>query len=120
QAQHVPFSEFGVFTSDQSSLIFTAILRMLEIPVGQATSAYSGIVDVSAGLGLLLDRDSRKHPLSHHIARWIVMSLSPKCVESDQSILSLLEGFIQAIETFFHPSNSGSWTKPLAQLVYYL
>jgi proteasome activator subunit 4 len=120
QAQHVPFSEFGIFTSEQSSLIFTAILRMLEIPVGQATSAYSGIVDVSAGLGLLLDRDSRKHPLSHHIARWIVMSLSPKCLDKEESILTQLEGLIQAIETFFHPSNSGSWTRSLSQLVYYL
>jgi proteasome activator subunit 4 len=119
-AKHVPFSEFGIFTSEQTTLVYTAILRLFEIPVGQSISPYSPVVDLSSGLGILLERDSRKHPVSHHIARWIVMSLSPTCVESDQSILSLLEGFIQAIETFFHPSNSGSWTKPLAQLVYYL
>jgi proteasome activator subunit 4 len=119
-AKHVPFSEFGIFTSGQTTLVYTAILRLFEIPVGQSISPYSPVVDLSSGLGILLERDTRKHPVSHHIARWIVMSLSPTCVESDQSILSLLEGFIQAIETFFHPSNSGSWTKPLAQLVYYL
>ena len=32
----------------------------------------------------------------------------------------MLEGLIQAIETFFHPSNSGAWSRTLAQLVYYL
>lgn len=119
-AKTVPFSEFGIYTAEQTSLIFTAILRLLEIPVGQATSPYSALVDISSGLGIMLDRDSRKHPVSHHIARWIVMSLSPACMESPDSILAHLEGLIQAIETFFHPSNSGSWTKTLAQLVYYL
>lgn len=119
-AKHVPFSEFGIFTQEQSALIFTAILRLLEIPVGQATSPYSAIVDISAGLGMLLDRDSRKHPVAHHIARWIIMSLSPACLDAPDSILVHLEGLIQAVETFFHPSNSGSWTKTLAQLVFYL
>jgi proteasome activator subunit 4 len=117
---HIPFSEYGIFTREQSALIFTAILRLLEIPVGQATSPYSAVVDISSGLGIMLDRDSRKHPVTHHIARWIVMSLSPACLEAEDSVLAQLEGLIQAVETFFHPSNSGSWTKTLAQLVYYL
>ena len=118
--KHISFSEYGIFTQDQSSLIFTAILRLLEIPVGQATSPYSAVVDLSAGLGLILDRDQRKHPIAHHIARWIVMSLSPACLTKPDSILARLEGLIQAVETFFHPSNSGAWTKTLSQLVYYL
>lgn len=119
-SKHVEFSEFGIFTPEQSTLIVTAILRLLEIPVGQSTSPYSALVDLSAGMGILLDRDSRKHPVSHHIARWFVMSLSPACLEKKDSILSLLETLIQAVETFFHPSNSGSWTRTLAQLVFYL
>lgn len=119
-AEQIPFSEYGIFTSEQTTFIFTAILRLLEIPVGQSTSPYSAMVDLSCGLAILLDRDSRKHPVSRHIARWIVMSLSPACMNSKDSILSLLEGLIQAIETFFHPSNSGTWTRTLAQLVYYL
>lgn len=119
-APSIPFSEYGVFTSEQTTLIYTAVLRLLEIPVGQSTSPYSPLVDVSAGMGVFLDRDSRKHPISNHIARWIVMSLSPACLTSQHSVLSLLESLIQAIETFFHPSNSGAWTRTLAQLVYYL
>ncbi|KAL7276003.1 Proteasome activator BLM10 [Rhizina undulata] len=119
-AKHIPFSQYGIFTKEQSTLIFTAILRLLEIPVGQATSAYSGIVDLTSGLAMAIDRDQRKNPVAHHIARWIVMSLSPHSLNEPDSILSNLEGLIQAVETFFHPSNSGTWTKTLSQLVYYL
>jgi proteasome activator subunit 4 len=117
---HIPFSAYGIFSEDQSSTIFTAILRVLEIPVGQATSPYSQTVDLNAGLAIMLDRDHRKHPVAHHIARWIVMSLSPACLDKPNSILANLEGLIQAVETFFHPSNSGAWTRTLSQLVYYL
>lgn len=121
-AGEVQFGPCGLFTEEQSSLIFTAVLRLLEIPVGQATTPYSAIVDLGAGVAVFLDRDLRKHPTSHAIARWIVMSLSPKCLEvqNQKSVLHQLEGLIQGIETFFHPSNSGSWTKSLAQLIYYL
>lgn len=117
---HIQFSQHGIFTAEQSSLIFTAILRLLEIPVGQATSPYSNGVDLTAGLAIMLDRDQRKHPIAHHIARWIVMSLSPACLDEPDSILFKLESLIQAVETFFHPSNSGGWTKTLSQLVFYL
>ncbi|EMD68003.1 hypothetical protein COCSADRAFT_107963 [Bipolaris sorokiniana ND90Pr] len=119
-APHVPFSQYGIFTGEQSSQIFTAILRLLEIPVGQATSPYSSSVDLGAGLAVMLDRDPRKHPSTHHIARIIAMSLSPASAEHPDSTLTKLEGLVQAVETFFHPSNSGSWTRPLAQFVYYL
>lgn len=117
---HVPWSAYGIFTEDQSSTIFTAILRVLEIPVGQSTSPYSQTVDLYTGLAVILDRDPRKHPTAHHIARWIVMSLSPACLDNPNSVLANLEGLIQAVETFFHPSNSGSWTRTLSQLVYYM
>ncbi|KAK5174038.1 Proteasome activator BLM10 [Saxophila tyrrhenica] len=121
-AEHIPFGPCGLFTEEQSSLIFTAVLRLLEIPVGQATTPYSATVDLGAGNAILLERDPRKHPVSHSIARWIVMSLSPQCLEAKdgKSVLHQLEALLQGIETFFHPSNSGSWTKPLAQLIYYL
>ncbi|QIW98701.1 hypothetical protein AMS68_004219 [Peltaster fructicola] len=121
-AEQVEFGHCGIFSQDQSSQIFTAVLRLLEIPVGQATSPYSAAIDLGAGQALLLDRDPRKHPVSHSIARWIVMSLSPKCLvdSGKKSVLHQLEALIEGIETFFHPSNSGGWTKPLAQLIYYL
>lgn len=119
-SKHISFSEYGIFTPEQTSLVFTAILRLLEIPVGQAISTYSPVVDLSAGLGIMLDRDSRSHPVSHHIARMIIMSLSPACADSNQSILSSLEGLIEAVETFFHPSIAGGWSRTLSQLINYL
>jgi proteasome activator subunit 4 len=121
-AEHLSFGSCGLFTEVQTSTIFTAVLRLLEIPVGQATTPYSATVDVGAGQAILLDRDPRKHPSSHSIARWIIMSLSDKCLQDPKknSIFHQMEGLIQAIETFFHPSNSGNWTKPISQLVYFL
>lgn len=119
-SKNIPFSQYGIFSKEQSALVFTAILRLLEIPVGQATSPYSSVVDMNIGLAMALDRDARKNPVAHHIARWIVMSLSPHSLNEPDSILSNLEGLIQAVETFFHPSNTGNWTKTLSQLVYYL
>jgi proteasome activator subunit 4 len=119
-SEHVQFSEFGIFTKDQSDLIFTALLRLTEIPVGQASSPYSTMVDLGAGLGMFLERDKKKAPTGYSIARWIVMSLSPSCIDKPGSILSNLEGLMQSIDTFFHPSNQGAWTDMLAQIVFHL
>ncbi|KAI0887756.1 uncharacterized protein GGS22DRAFT_88722 [Annulohypoxylon maeteangense] len=117
--RHVPFSEHGIFTREQSDLIFTAILRLTEIPVGQANSPYTSI-DYSAGIGLFLEKDKKKHPTPYIVARWVICSLSPFCLDKENSILDSLEGLMESVDTFFHPSNQGSWTKILAQLTYYL
>ncbi|OBT53336.1 hypothetical protein VE04_06481 [Pseudogymnoascus sp. 24MN13] len=114
--EHVPFSEHGVFSKAQSDLIFTAILRLTEIPVGQASSPYSGNVDLGVGAALYLARDEKKHPIAYTISRWIVMSLSPACLDAPGSILGNLEGLIESVDTFFHPSNQGGWTTMLSQL----
>jgi len=117
--EHGTFSEYGIFTRDQSDHIFTAILRLTEIPVGQALGPYSSI-DLTSGLGLYLEKDKKKYPLSYMVARWIVNSLSPLCLEHQDSILASLEGFLESIDTFFHPSNQGSWSVFLAQFVVFL
>ena len=116
---HVPFTEHGIFTREQSDLIFTAILRLTEIPVGQANSPYTSL-DYAAGLGVFLEKDRKKYPVPYMIARWIVHSLSPLCLKRENSILSNLEGLMESIDTFFHPSNQGSWTSFLAQLTFFL
>ncbi|KAI0477607.1 hypothetical protein GGR56DRAFT_416158 [Xylariaceae sp. FL0804] len=116
---HVPFTEYGIFTREQSDLIFTSILRLTDIPVGQANSPYSNL-DFSAGIGVFLEKDKKKHPIAYIIARWIVGSLSPLCLDKESSIMGSLEGLMESVDTFFHPSNQGSWTKMLAQLTYYL
>ncbi|KAI0203640.1 hypothetical protein F4808DRAFT_25979 [Astrocystis sublimbata] len=116
---YVPFGEHGIFTREQSDLIFTAILRLTDIPVGQANSPYSN-VDYSAGMAMFLEKDRKKHPVTYIIARWIIHSLSPHCLGQESSIMNSLEGLLESVDTFFHPSNHGSWTRMLAQLTYYL
>lgn len=118
--EHVPFTEHGIFTKDQSDIIFTALLRLTEIPVGQASSPYSGLVDLGAGLGMLLEKDKKRNPVAYSIARWIAMSLSPACIDRPGSILSNLESLMESVDTFFHPSNQGSWTEILSQITFYL
>ncbi|KAK9780081.1 putative Proteasome activator subunit 4 [Seiridium cardinale] len=117
--QHVPFSEHGIYTREQSDLIFTAILRLTEIPVGQANSPYTNL-DYSSGLGLFLEKDKKKYPIPYTIARFVISSLSPQCLDKESSILNSLEGLMESIDTFFHPSNQGGWTQMLAQLTFYL
>ncbi len=125
---HVPFTQHGIFTQEQSDLIFTALLRLTEIPVGQANSPYVSSLDYSSGLAVFLDKDRRKYPVPYMAARWIVHSLSPLCLDSSEganarpasSILTGLEGFMESIDTFFHPSNQGAWTSFLAQFTHHL
>ena len=116
---HVPFTEHGIFTREQSDLVFTSILRLTEIPVGQANSPYTTL-DYAAGLGVYLEKDKKKYPVPYMIARWIAHSLSPLCIGSDNSVLANLEGLLESIDTFFHPSNQGAWTGFLAQLTFFL
>ncbi|KAG9243685.1 putative proteasome activator complex subunit 4 [Calycina marina] len=118
--KHVQFSEYGIFTKEQSDLMYTALLRLTEIPVGQSTSCYSAVVDHGAGLAMYLEKDKRKNPLGYSIARWISMSLSPACLDKPGSILFNLEGLMESIDTFYHPSNQGAWTNILAQIVFHL
>ncbi|KAJ4305985.1 Proteasome activator BLM10 [Collariella sp. IMI 366227] len=116
---HVPFTEHGIFTREQSDLIFTAILRLTEIPVGQANSPYTSL-DYASGLGIYLEKDKKKYPVPYMIARWIIHSMSPLCLEQENSVLANLEGLMESIDTFFHPSNQGVWTTFLAQLTFFL
>ena len=119
QCTHVPFGEHGIFSREQSDLIFTAVLRLTEIPVGQANSPYSSL-DITSGLGAYLEKDKKKYPVPYMVARWIAHSLSPLCLTKESSVMSSLEGLMESIDTFFHPSNQGNWTSFLAQLTFFL
>ncbi|KAJ9130646.1 Proteasome activator BLM10, partial [Pleurostoma richardsiae] len=116
KCQHTPFGGHGILTKEQSDLVFTAILRLTEIPAGQAMSPYSSL-DCNSGLGIFL---KDKYPVPRMIARWIAHSLSPKCLGQESSVISNLEGLLESIDTFFHPSNQGPWTSFLAQLTFFL
>ncbi|KAG9256789.1 uncharacterized protein F5Z01DRAFT_618147 [Emericellopsis atlantica] len=117
--EHVPFGRHGIFTKEQSDVLFSAVLRLTGIPVGQAGSPYSTL-DYLAGAAMYLEKDRKKYPIAHSMARLIVMSLSPQCLDGEDSAMASLEGLLDSIETFFHPSNQGGWTTFLGQLTLYL
>lgn len=119
QCEHVPFGEYGMFTKEQADIMFTSILRITQIPVGQSTSSHSTL-DMLSGTGILLTKDEKKHPVAYMVARLIVNSLSAKCSDKEESMMTSLEGLLQSIETFFHPSNQGTWTTFLAQVTLFL
>lgn len=116
---HVPFGEHGIFAKAQSDLILTAMLRLTQIPVGQSNSPYSSL-DYLSGAGMYLEKDKKKYPIAYMMARLIVSSLSPACLGKEDSVMSTLEGLIESIDTFFHPSNQGTWSTLLGQLTLFL
>ena len=116
---YVPFGPHGIFTKEQSDLLFTAILRLTGIPVGQSSSPYTSL-DYLAGSGMYLEKDKKKHPTATMMARFVLKCLSPKCLEEEDSTMKSLEGLLDSIETFFHPSNQGGWSTVLGQFVYTL
>ncbi|KAH6959709.1 hypothetical protein BKA56DRAFT_624244 [Ilyonectria sp. MPI-CAGE-AT-0026] len=112
---YVPFAAHGIFTKDQSDLIFTAILRLTQIPVGQASSPYTPLDYLSWAGGYV-----EKYPVAYMVARLIVSSFSPATLDEEDSTMSSLEGFMESIDTYFHPSNHGAWSTMLGQLTLYL
>lgn len=116
---HIEFGPYGMLTKAQADVVFTTVLRLTQIPVGQSTSSHSTL-DMLSGSGILLTKDEKKHPVAYMVARLIVNSLSPKAAENNESMLSNLEGLLESVDTFFHPSNQGSWTTFLAQLTLFL
>ena len=119
-ARHIPFSEYGVFTYQQSALIFTAILRLLDIPDENSNSAYQQVREHSGRARAQLESDTETPPAAQNVAQLIIMSLSPACLVHSDSVLSNLKILLQAVETHFHPSNSGDWTLTLSQLTFHL
>ncbi|KAK9471314.1 uncharacterized protein V1510DRAFT_215141 [Dipodascopsis tothii] len=115
----VPFGPAGVFTAEQTAYVSTAALRLLEVPVGSAGSPYNDALDT-------VQSDGKKSKCARSLARWIVHSLSPAALvpaaaaPDSASVLKVLQGLVQSVETFFHPSNAGAWTKNLTQVVYFL
>ncbi|KAG5958413.1 hypothetical protein E4U57_001337 [Claviceps arundinis] len=117
--KHVAHGSHGIFTKAQSDLVFTSILRLTQIPVGQSNSPYSSL-DYLAGAGAYLEKDQKKHSTTYMMARLIVNSLSPAAMDHEDSVMASLEGLMESIDTFFHPSNQGPWTNMLSRLTLHI
>lgn len=95
----------GLLTEAQLNIAFSAILRLLEIPVSSAGSPY-----LNSGETVSLAKDGdRKPKCARPIAFLVVYSLAGDI--GGQTVLERFSTLISACETFCHPSNYGSWTR---------
>ncbi|KAI8578771.1 hypothetical protein K450DRAFT_245430 [Umbelopsis ramanniana AG] len=119
------FGDIGLFSKLQVSQVFGAGLRMMDLPVGSrsdgstvgagagggTTTGFNsqGLkTDVKAGNSLFL---RRKHDKFKSLARFIIYTIYPGQETDDQiSTMSHLKKLIQAIESYYHPSNHGRWS----------
>lgn len=117
--------EIGLFSKLQISQVFGAGLRMMDLPVGSrsdgstvgagagggTTTGFNsqGLkTDAKAGNALFL---RRKHDKFKSLARFIIYTLYPGPIsDTHVSSMSHLKKLIQAIESYYHPSNHGRWS----------
>ncbi len=113
----IEFGPSGLYTDEQMSFIFTAILRLLSIPISNFPSPYIPEAAVINFIGKhQLDR-MEKSGCVKSIAHIIVYSIGPQALNPSNGVLTRFKGLLESIITFFHPSNFGSWTKGITQLL---
>ncbi|KAK3822755.1 MAG: hypothetical protein J3Q66DRAFT_424160 [Benniella sp.] len=103
-----------IFTQAQVRTIFSTGLNVLNLPVGKGQRART--VDPENGTNRLIGRNDAK--LSS-FAIFIIYTINPisESESPETSSLTHLSDFIQATESFFHPSNSGPWSIELSSFL---
>lgn len=104
--------EFGIFTRDQMSYIFTTILKVLEISVSQGGSPYTFYEE-----DLSSRQPQEKMKAVFEVSKIIIFSIAGDESLKPGGVMDSLECLINSIETFFHPSNSGAWTYTIVHLL---
>ncbi|KAF9164493.1 hypothetical protein DFQ26_001384 [Actinomortierella ambigua] len=107
---------YPFFSQSQIRAVFSAGMRTVDLPVGSNTRS-AGTVDVE--IGALHRAVARQDIRLRMFAKFIVYTINPRA-EADSpadSSLAHLSDMIQATESFYHPSNLGNWTGPLASFV---
>ncbi|KAI8928589.1 hypothetical protein BC831DRAFT_447887 [Entophlyctis helioformis] len=118
------------WTDLQIRTVFTIGMKNLELPVGSGASglATMPIRSNNASMDLSLSTGDRKIELMEGLrknsmetfARFIVFTIFPAQSDPGQfssNSLDHLETLIRAVESFYHPSNSGKWSYPLARFI---
>ncbi|CAJ0924045.1 3081_t:CDS:2 [Entrophospora sp. SA101] len=92
----------GIFTQVQAKTIFGSGQKMMDLPVGSTSTGNNSLgrstssrIDSRAGSAMLLRKRG-------------------------ESTLTHLANMIQAIESFYHPSNFGRWTYSIVKFLQYL
>ncbi|KAG0225196.1 hypothetical protein B0O80DRAFT_458867 [Mortierella sp. GBAus27b] len=103
-----------MFTQAQVRTIFSSGLSLLNLPVGKGQRLKS--VDPENGTHKLISRGDGK---LGSFALFILYNINPVSEREnpESSSLALLADFIQATESFFHPSNSGPWAIDLSSFL---
>ncbi|KAJ3013403.1 hypothetical protein HKX48_005762 [Thoreauomyces humboldtii] len=109
------------FTEEQVRHVFSAGLASLRLPVGSGTngSAASGGSGGAAGASLMGMSGGGSHKATvDPFAAFMVWSILPPAADhNNMQVLVHLADMIQAVETYFHPSNAGKWTHMLTRLL---
>ncbi|CAJ0904050.1 1258_t:CDS:10 [Entrophospora sp. SA101] len=113
----------GIFTQVQAKTIFGSGQKMMDLPVGSTSTGNNSLgrstssrIDSRAGSAMLLRKRGDKFKM---LARFIVYTMFTTS-ENEESTLTHLANMIQAIESFYHPSNFGRWTYSIVKFLQYL
>ncbi|CAG8466985.1 9745_t:CDS:10 [Ambispora leptoticha] len=115
----------GVFTKDQARTVFATGSKMMDIPVGSSSAGngrgtpivgWASRVDMRAGSAMHLRKKADKFKM---MAKFIVFTMFPDD-PSKESSLNHLANLIQAIESYYHPSNFGRWTFSIVRFLQFL
>eukprot|EP00842_Homolaphlyctis_polyrhiza_P006684 jgi/Hompol1/7016/HPOL_005157-RA len=118
------------WTDLQIRIIFAIGMKNLELPVGSGASGLermpirrndpTALNSTSGDKGIEL-MDGMKKSKVDGFAKFIVYTIFEPASSAPDRIrtksLEYLETLIQATESFFHPSNSGKWSYPVARFV---
>ena len=125
-------SDTGVFTDEQFALIMTKCLRSAGLPVSVNKTAKAALMAQSSSVRTGADATASQKTLRmkkpsdrlHSFAVIIVYSIAYDGDDANlvggSKALTQLAQFVQATETFFHPSNWGPWQAQLSSFVQHL
>lgn len=103
------WGDYGIFETDQINHIFSVILALSGVTVASCPEPYHTNNETRR----IDHAEIRKAKPSRAAARLLVSSLGG----SSDGILDKLTTLIQALESFFHPSNQGKWSKGIFEFI---
>lgn len=122
----------SIFTEDQFALIMTKCLRSAGLPVGgnktanaaqiaQSSSVRTGADATASAKTLRMKRPSdRLHSFAVVLVYSMANDSDPAICLGGSKALAQLAKFVQATESYFHPSNWGLWQAQLTNFVQHL
>eukprot|EP00761_Pharyngomonas_kirbyi_P004793 gb/GECH01004798.1/.p1 GENE.gb/GECH01004798.1/~~gb/GECH01004798.1/.p1 ORF type:complete len:1870 (+),score=407.61 gb/GECH01004798.1/:1-5610(+) len=97
------------------SLIFTHLLRIIDLPVGNPPPQSLYGCEATEDAILFTSIDGIQDTLISNVASLIVWMIKP-----GSQVLSYLRTFMQSIESFYHPLNGGEWSRSLGLFLFTL